>query len=252
MKRSQKSSATKGKVVFGRKAIDFSIVRSARRKKTIALSIELAGEVLVRAPMNTPHSRLIHIVKSKAEWIIKKHKSLDHVLARAKKEFVSGESFSYLGRHVRLKVLENCKASKPVVKMYRGRLEVGTNSPSGKRKSAGEIRAALISWYKRQAQNRIPERVRIYAEKMGLPEPEVVIRDQKRIWGSCSGKGILRLNWRIIMAPMSLIDYVVVHELCHIKYRDHSGSFWRYMGMILPDYEKRKGRLGKLGRGYQF
>lgn len=252
MKQRKGSLSIKDKVVFGNKTIHYSIVRSARRKKTIALFIEPAGNVLIRAPMKTSSSRLTRIVKSKAEWIIRKQKAVDDVLVLTKKEFVSGESFSYLGRHVRLKVLRSHKVNGPVVKMTRGRMQVVSNASSKNKRSAQETRAALIEWYKKQAVKRIPERVRIYIKKMGLPEPRVIIRDQKKIWGSCSTDSTLRFNWRIIMAPMSLVDYVVVHELSHLKHRNHSKSFWKYLGMSIPDYEKRKERLRRLGRGYQF
>ena len=240
------------KVIFGRKTIRFSVIRSTRRKKTIALSIEPDGKVLVRVPVNTSYSRLTHVVKSKAEWIITKLGSLNDVSQQVKKEFVSGESFYYLGRHMRLKILKDRDIKKTVVRMYRGRLEVIMNTAGKNGKVPEEIRDAITKWYKIQAARRIRKRVEIYADKMGLTVPSVLIRDQKKIWGSCSTKGVLRFNWRIIMAPMSLVDYVVVHELCHLKYRNHSKSFWGYLGMIMPDYEKRREALRKQGKLYQF
>ncbi|GBE01412.1 WLM domain protein [bacterium BMS3Abin08] len=240
------------KVIFGRKTIRFSVIRSTRRKKTIALSIEPDGKVLVRVPVNTSYSRLTHVVKSKAEWIITKLGSLNDVSQQVKKEFVSGESFYYLGRHMRLKILKDRDIKKTVVRMYRGRLEVIMNTAGKNGKVPEEIRDAITKWYKIQAARRIRKRVEIYADKMGLTVPSVLIRDQKKIWGSCSTKGVLRFNWRIIMAPMSLVDYVVVHELCHLKYRNHSKSFWKYLGMIMPDYEKRREVLRQKGKSYQF
>ncbi len=240
------------KIIFGRKTIRFSVIRSTRRKKTIALSIEPDGKVFVRAPVNTTYSRLTHVVKSKAAWIITKLGSLSDVSQQLKKEFVSGESFYYLGRHMRLKILKDRDVKKTVVRRFRGRLEVIMNPVGKNGKVPEEIRDAITEWYKIQAARRIPERVEIYTNKMGLKTPGVFIRDQKKIWGSCSTKGVLRFNWRIIMAPMSLVDYVVVHELCHLKYRNHSQSFWRYVGMIMPDYERRREKLRKKGELYQF
>lgn len=240
------------KIIFGRKTINFSVIRSARRKKTIALYIEPTGDILVRAPMNTPYSRVAHVVKSKAEWIIKKLRNLDNISHQIKKEFVSGESFFYLGRYMRLKIQKDRDVKKTVVRMYRGRLEVIMN-PAGKNgKVPEEIRDVITKWYKIQAARRIPERIEIYADKMRLTVSSVLIRDQKKIWGSCSTKGVLRFNWRIIMTPMSLVDYVVVHELCHLKYRNHSKSFWKYLGMIMPDYERRREVLRQKGKSYQF
>lgn len=245
------NAKNKNKITFGQKTINFSITRSARRKKTIALSIEPTGYVLVRAPINTPYPRLTQIVESKAEWIIRKLSSLDSTPPPAKKEFVSGESFPMLGRHLRFKVLQDSNIKKPVARMHRGRLEVILNTINNNGRSSMEIKDAITKWYRLQAAERIPERTRIYAKKMGIKEPEVFIRDQQKRWGSCNAKGILRFNWRIIMAPMSLIDYVVVHELCHLKYMNHSKSFWKYLGMIMPDYEKRARSLKENGIGFQ-
>jgi predicted metal-dependent hydrolase len=241
----------KSKITFGQKTINFSIIRSARRKKTIALSIEPTGYVLVRAPINTPYPRLTQIVKSKAKWIIRRLGSLDNTLPPVKKEFVSGESFPLLGRHVRLKVLQDSDVNKPVVRMHRGRIKVIVNTINDNGKSSIEIKDAITKWYRLQAAKRIPERTKVYSKKMGLEEPKVFIRDQQKRWGSCNSKGILRFNWRIIMAPMSLIDYVVVHEICHLKYMNHSKLFWKYLGMIMPDYEKRERSLKENGIGFQ-
>lgn len=244
-------SINEGKITFGQKTINFSVVYSIRRKKTIALSVKANGTVLVRAPMRTSCSKITHLVKSKGEWIIKKLKFLEGTSCLTKKEFVSGESFSYLGRHLRLKVLNNPDTKKPVVKMLKGHLKIGINK---KEKQNGqyteEIKNAITEWYKKKAAKRIPGRVRIYAERMGLTEPKVLIRNQVRRWGSCNSKGELRLNWRIIMAPMSIVDYVVVHELCHLKYNNHSKAFWKYVGMIITDYESKRERLQMEGARY--
>ncbi len=246
----------KGKVTFGRKTINFAIIRSPRRKKTIALSIGPAGDVLVRTPVHAPYLKLVHVVKSKSEWIIKNTASLQ-IFSHVEKEFVSGESFPYLGRHLRLKIRRSHNYKRPIVKLLKGRLEIvgvhiNTSSQSNNGQKPGEIRKVLMDWYSAQAKKRIIERANIYARKIGLPEPKVLIRDQQKRWGSCDTQGILRFNWRIIMAPMSIVDYIVVHELCHRKYRDHSNSFWKYLGSILPDYEKRKERLREEGSKYYF
>jgi predicted metal-dependent hydrolase len=113
------------------------------------------------------------------------------------------------------------------------------------------VRRALTKWYRRLAGKRLPQRVEIYATRAGVACPPVLIRNQEKRWGSCSSKGELRFNWRIIMAPMSLVDYVVAHEVCHLEVRDHSPTFWRLLGTILPDYEERRARLRVKGRLYR-
>lgn len=240
-----------GKITLNEKPLKFSVLRSRRRKRTIALCIEPTGEVLVRAPFHTPHSRLSEVVESKRGWIIKKLRSLDNIYPVVKKEFVSGESFPYLGRHLRLKIRQDHHANKPVVNIGRGRLEVLLNTTSNGRR-AEETRDAVVSWYKAQAAKYIPERVRVYAKKMALSEPKILIRNQQKIWGSCTAKGVLRFNWRMMMAPVSLIDYVVVHELCHLKHKNHAAPFWEYLYTIMPDYEKRKKTLRRNGIEYNW
>ena len=241
---------SKGEVVFGHKTISYSIIRTSRRKKTITLTIEPEGKIIVRVPVRTTDSKLAHIVKSKAEWVVKKLRSLNNISLTATKEFVSGESFSYLGRHLRLKILRDTDKEKPVVKLHGSRLQVAFYRANRNGKYSKEIRDAITEWYKKLAAKRITERITIYTRKMGLSRPGVIIRNQQKRWGSCNKNGELRFNWRIIMAPMSLVDYVVVHELCHIKYKNHSKLFWKYLGMIMPDYEKRKERIRLDGAGW--
>jgi len=113
------------------------------------------------------------------------------------------------------------------------------------------VRRAVTAWYRKQAGRRLPERVEQFAARAGIECPPVLIRDQQKRWGSCSSKGELRFNWRIIMAPMSLVDYVVAHEVCHLKVRDHSPAFWKLLGTILPDYETRRERLRVKGLWYR-
>lgn len=232
--------------------IDFTVVRSARRRKTIALYIEPSGDVLVRAPMKTPHSRLRDMVKARAGWIVRKRGFLKETAHQATREFESGETFSYLGRHLSLKIVPDGHSKKPCIRMDGDALEVILDPCRMNGDRPAVIKDAIEQWYRLRAAELVPERVRIYAGKMNLPETEVYIRNQKRIWGSCSTKGVLRFNWRIVMAPVSLVDYLVVHELCHIKQRNHSKSYWKAVGRILPDYKIRRERLRREDRGYQF
>ena len=121
------------------------------------------------------------------------------------------------------------------------------SATSQNRHSRAEIRDLLVKWYKDHARLRLPERVAIFAQRVGSPVPPVYIRDQQKRWGSCSRKGELRFNWRIIMAPMSLVDYVVAHEVCHLKVHNHSSAFWKLLRKLMPDYEIRRERLRVLG-----
>ena len=101
----------------------------------------------------------------------------------------------------------------------------------------------LERWYRDRGATKLRQRVAIYAAKLGVKPSTVVVRDQAKRWGSCSKDDVLRFNWRIIMAPTSLVDYVVVHELCHLSGAgEHGSAFWSLVGRTLPDYERRRGR----------
>lgn len=238
---------TKVSLRIGNRTIPFHVIKSTRRKKTIAILLETSGDIIVRAPHRASYSRIIAAVKSKAVWIIEKQRGLDNRTCRGK-EFVSGESFLYRGRSFRLKVLTDGKLRITGVRT-RGRcLEVISDSAAGL--TPDKIKDALLKWYRKRAEEHLSEKVTVYARKMGMPMPTVLIRDQQKRWASCDSKGKLRFNWRIIMAPSRIIDYVVVHELCHLTYHNHSHSFWKHLGMLMPDYEKRQEMLCKEGLMY--
>ena len=118
--------------------------------------------------------------------------------------------------------------------------------------SAAAVRKAVVAWYRRHAAERLPERAATWAKKMGMPVPVVLIRDQRRRWGSCDPKGNLRFNWRIVQAPMRLVDYVVAHELAHLAHRNHTAAFWAALGRVMPDYETRRERLRQVGRRFEW
>ena len=104
--------------------------------------------------------------------------------------------------------------------------------------SERHVRAALVAWFRRHAAERLPERVAAWRAKAGVGMPHVVIADQQKRWGSCDRNGTIRLNWRIIQAPMRLVDYVVVHELVHLRHPGHGREYWQAVGRVLPDYER--------------
>jgi hypothetical protein len=118
-----------------------------------------------------------------------------------------------------------------------GRLQVPV-SASGRGPS--EVREQLVGWYRAHANQRLPERVSEWAPKLALEPRDVLIRDQRKRWGSADSKGNVRLNWRIVQAPKRLVDYVVVHELVHLRCPDHTRAFWAAVGEVMGDYEVRR------------
>ncbi|MCK5894428.1 MAG: M48 family metallopeptidase [Endozoicomonadaceae bacterium] len=196
------------------------VIRTSRIK-TANVRVE-EGAVSVVVPMELPQSRIVTILKDKNQWI--KHKIVLHreAMPVSAKDYVSGESFSYLGRNYRLKVSRG--HFKPV-KLVQGRLVVTV--PQGINQS-NMVRNALVRWYKCHAGLKLRDKVARYAGIIGVEPAGVGIRTFKSRWGSCSNKGQVDFNWKIIMAPNRIVDYVVVHELCHLKQHDHSHSFGRW------------------------
>ncbi len=227
----------RSEINHGQGRIKYQIHRSPRRK-TVSVAVDPDLGVLLTAPTGVSVTQLDGIVRRKAGWIRERLRRLSE--ARGTKEFVSGESFSYLGRQYRLRVRRNGRRP---VKLDRGWLTVGIASGEG----ALEVRGLLVEWYRGHAQDRLTERVALLALKVGVEVPEILIREPRKRWGSCDSAGRLRFNWRIIQAPMRLVDYVVAHELVHLLEKNHTRRFWQLLGRAMPDYDARRQRLGPVG-----
>ena len=284
-------------VLWGGTHLPYTIRRSPRRKKTVAVTVDPAGGVLLVAPERFATDRLDGIVARKAEWIVRRlRRAQSDGPPRAPREFVSGESVLYLGRHYRLKVHPHAAGEAKLphvtgeaepqgdakscgdVKSGRGRAGGGRagggrlhsdaklpgDRPTGGAKlrggwlhvpapagagQAAHVRAALVAWLRGHAAARLPERVEAWRAKAGVAMPRVVVADQRKRWGSCDRSGTIRLNWRIIQAPMRLVDYVVVHELVHLRHRGHGRDYWRAVARVMPDYERRREELRRCGAG---
>lgn len=114
------------------------------------------------------------------------------------------------------------------------------------------VRPLVVQWYREHASARLPECVALWSGKVGVTAPEVLVREQQKRWGSCDAKGHLRFNWRIIQAPMRLVDYVVAHELVHLLHPNHDTAFWATLGKAMPDYEDRRQALREFGAGVEW
>ena len=215
--------------------IEYRIIRRPRRR-TACVQVSPDNQVTIIVPANLSQAKIADIIRRKTPWIIKKMKFNDAVRHPVKpKEYVSGEAFSYLGRNYRLKVLHG----KPrPVELKNGRFFVHVQSSGNEREN--HIRGVLTAWYKSHALDKLADRARLYADRVGVSYRAVRVKDLKSRWGSCTMAGDIHFTWHIIMAPMRIVDYVVVHELCHRAHHNHSPAFWRLLGRILPDYRAHK------------
>ena len=234
----------RSEVRFGGTRIVYGVRRSPRRA-TVSIVIDPHEGVVVRAPERTPVERLDRVVHAKARWIVER---LNGRAAHrpTPREFVSGESFLYLGRHYRLRVV--CGQNEDdAVRLNGGWLWVPVRAAPRGAEGRHQVRARLVRWFRAQAALRLAERFAAWSKKLGIREPPVLIRDQRRRWASCNPQGVIRLNWRVVQAPVRLIDYVVAHELLHLTHRNHTSAFWEVLGRVMQDYDARRAALRALG-----
>ena len=227
-------------VTYGTTKIEYSIKRSHQRNSAeVALDPEFG--VVVTCPNDLDENQVENLVIKKAPWILQKLKhTRDGVVKQSIREYVSGETYHYLGRRYRLKVIEDESVSPYEVKLKEGRFRIRV--PPFTEESPREVVVpnALRWWFSKKAEKKLLERVDLYVRKIGVKPKKIVVKNQMKRWGSCTKDDIVHLNWRIIMAPMSVVDYVVVHELIHVDIDKHSKEFWKSLRIIIPDYERRK------------
>jgi predicted metal-dependent hydrolase len=217
------------------------LIRSRRR--TIALIVTEDARLEVRAPLRASLEWIYKVIADKKKWIQKKQEQMRHnYFSAVPHEFVDGASFMYLGRMCQMNFAERADI---VFHEHENTLHL----PRHLLGSAQHVgRQHLVTWYQQQALKHIVERVNFYMLSTGLRCSAIRINNAKTRWGSCSAKGRLNFVWRLIMAPQSVIDYVVVHELVHIKIRNHAKRFWQHVEAILPDYKQQNAWLKKYGR----
>lgn len=240
----------RSEIQFGLTTIPF-LVRRSNRRATVALTVEPPGNLVVTAPRNTSITRLNGLVRNKARWVVERIKRTSDVSpASSHREFVSGETMLYLGRQYRLKVTSGGEGDTAAL---HGRwLYVPVRGHLHGSDRARAVRHALRAWLKAHAERRLPLRLAAICKRFGIDTPSIVVREQRKRWGSCDTKGTLRVNWRIIQAGPSLIDYVLVHELVHLRHQNHTRTFWVEVERMLPEYEQRRRELRRIGASLEW
>ena len=213
--------------------IEYSLTRSSR--KTLALQIK-NGVLKVRAPLKMPKREIEKFITSKEQWVLDAlAKSEERVQKREKFQRDYGDSILYLGNEYPIIAKEGNRIS------FNDAFYV----PCGL--TPEQIKSACIQIYRMLAKRDITNRVIEFAKLMSVNPTSVKITGAKTRWGSCSSKGSLNFSWRLIMADSDVVDYVVVHELAHLREMNHSKKFWDVVAETLPDYKERKKRLKELG-----
>lgn len=197
------------------------------KRKTIALLVNADTTLTVKAPFLVPTIQIEKVVEKKQSWIKRKVREVEQRPKIAIREFVNGEGFLVLGKSYRLKI-GNYSTIELGEYLYFPKADLGT------------IQQKLTDWYKQQAIKKITSRTKWYSKKMGVEYSSIRLSEATKRWGSCGRNNTLSINWRLIMAPLSIIDYVVVHELSHIIEKNHSKIFWSRVRTVLPNYEKSR------------
>ena len=237
------SAGERSAVQYGRTRIGYAIRRSARRG-TVSIAIDPEQGVLVTAPDAVSIERLDHVVHGKARWIVERLRDREVLERPRAREFVSGETFRYFGRSYRLKVVA---ASREGVALRGGWLTVAISPAFAAAARARRIRQVLAGWYRQHAGERLPDLVERWAKRLHVQPASVFVREAPKRWGSCDVRGNLRLNWRVVQASARLVEYVVAHELMHLRHQRHTSAFWAALGRAMPDYEERRADLRQIG-----
>ncbi|MGF1767246.1 M48 family metallopeptidase [Enterovibrio makurazakiensis] len=239
--------------IYGDEAVPYEVVRKPHpegKKRKIIIKVHPSCEVVVNAPEDAGRADIHDAVMKRAKWIYDALKEFrSHLEYVQEKQYVSGEMQFYLGRRNVLKVVEDSEAIS-TVKMERGKLLVILNRFNEDKQA---LTKALVSgWYKVRAE-------RIFHQRLSalLPEakwvegiPSFRVMPMQKQWGSCSAKGTLMLNPHLVKAPKECIDYVIIHELCHIAEHNHSDRFWRLLASVMPHWKEVKSQLDVMAELY--
>ena len=237
-----------GCIIYGDSSIAYNVVYS--RRKSVGITVYPSGEVRVSAPAKMSLSEVRHLVAEKARWIDKKLREFRAEGGRdATKKYVEGEAFFYMGKEYLLNITAGDHG--PLVTLGDSRLNVILPPGVDGEKRTEMIRGAVFEWYRFHAEMAIDQALNIYSPRLGILPLHYKVKNLSKRWGSCTAQNLLNFNAKIVMAPREQLEYVVAHELCHVRVKDHSPRFWALMGQVMPGYLPAKKALRKDGWKYE-
>jgi predicted metal-dependent hydrolase len=212
------------------------IIRSKR--KTLSIEVHPDGEVLIRAPLRLPKKMIDRVLEEKHDWVRRKLADFENQRAgQPLRNFNPGETFPFLGQRYPLHLRDRAR---PALALENGCFLLAR----GALEQAEEV---FERWYRAEAQRVFAERLAYYSALTGLQPERLRLSSARTRWGSCSTSGTLSLNWRLILAPPTILDYVILHELAHMKIKNHQRAFWELVEKMLPDYAARRKWLKDYG-----
>lgn len=227
---------------YGTTTIEYTL--SFTQRKTLGITVHPDCTVSVRAPINSTVDAVEAKLKARSGWILKQLNEFERYLPLLPpRRYVSGETHLYLGKQYRLKVEASLDAD---VKLTRGRFYVYTPDVA----DTTAIQQQLERWYRDKAQTIFSEQLAACLKRVSVigitDRPELRIRIMQKRWGSCTEAGVITLNLKLIQVPKPLIDYVIVHELCHLKEHNHSAAYYRLLDLAMPDWVERREALNQV------
>ncbi|MHC1719216.1 MAG: M48 family metallopeptidase [Clostridiaceae bacterium] len=208
--------------------MEYRLIR--KKRKTLAIKISEAGEVIVYAPLRTSVNLIENILEKKSHWV---NEARFKVLEA---QNLYGDDIPFLGKRYGRNIMEK-KGKKIDIEFTGAQFNVYLNEEGH---AEADIKKALHLWYREELAKILDERIGHFSRRIGVKPNKVSIRSQKTIWGSCTRDNNLSINLKLSLAPLDVIDYIVVHELCHITHKNHSREFWLAVESAMPDYRKKK------------
>ena len=209
-------------------------------KKHLSITVYPDRQIIVKAPQNLEENIIIQRIQKRAGWIVRQLDYYEkfHPVQPAR-QFIGGETHCYLGRQYRLKLRENTAEQVKLIGRY---IEIQTLNTTDRKK----IKQLLLKWYHVHAKELFRRRldeIILRFNKLGISYPDIRVQRMDKRWGSCIGKKRILFNSELAKAPLHCIDYVIVHELCHMVHAKHDQGFYKLLSRMMPDWEKRKRRL---------
>jgi predicted metal-dependent hydrolase len=225
---------------IGETSISYTI-RYSKRSKRQRIIVSPKG-VEVVAPINTPEELITNFIDSKKSWLFKTvTETLLKYPPKLPQCYINGAEIMYRGSYFLLKI-ELADVEKIIIH-YENFFNIQVPQHLNEEEREAAVKQSLIDWKRKKVYFDILKFAQIYAEKLNIQPKSIKLSQQKRAWGTCSSKGSIRINWRLADAPLSVLEYVVAHEITHLLHHNHSKDFWQTLGDIMPDYKQRKADL---------
>jgi predicted metal-dependent hydrolase len=218
--------------------IQCTIKRSKKRRRTLSMQLHSREGIIVQVPWRATKSEVQNFIDDNHKWLLKQAQQLKSVPSL---RFNSGEKLSYLGESCYLTIIESNSRSR--CEYQDNEFKVTIKPELTEKQRQEKIYELIKKWFYQKAHAFLSFRLAFWQEKLKLDYNQLKITNPRQRWGCCDTNNNIRINWRIMLTPLDLIDYLLVHELCHVPHKNHSRTYWQLVASVLPDYRERRQRL---------